>query len=568
MKKILLIALAFLATSPLFAQNFTAGGINYSVTSATAPLTVKVAYHSSFTGAANIPATVINAGTTYSVTSIEASAFSGKSGLTSVIVPSSVTSIGSGAFYACTGLTSVNIPASVSDIADFTFQGCSSLTSAKIPSSVTSIGIQAFMDCSGLTSVSISTSVASIAQSAFENCTGLTSVSIPASVTSFGPGAFFGCTGLTSVTVNWAKPLAINANVFQGIILSNALLNVPTGTAALYDATAVWTNFNIQGLVVAPILGQTFTVDGINYIVTKATLPYEVAVHTHTSFTGGANIPASVSNAGNAFAVTGINQEAFRFCTGLTSLTIPSSVTSIGSNAFRDCTGLTSVIIPSSVTIIEDQVFQSCTGLTSVIIPSSVTSVGTFAFGYCSGLTSVTIPSSVTTIGSGAFIDCKGLTSVSIPSSVTSIQFGAFSGCTGLTSVTVNWATPLAIGANVFQSVTLSNVVLNVPVGTAALYDAAAVWTNFNPINATLSNNAFNTLEDINVYPNPSNGIFNFKLNNDLQIEVYNNLGQLLLSEKMISGTNTINIENQAAGIYFLKANDGNNLSTYKIIKN
>jgi BspA type Leucine rich repeat region (6 copies)/Secretion system C-terminal sorting domain len=272
------------------------------------------------------------------------------------------------------------------------------------------------------------------------------------------------------------------------------------------------------------IFAQNFTSGGINYSVTSATAPFTVMVTTHSSFTGAANIPSTVTNAGTTY-----------------------SVTSIGIQAFYGKTGLTSVSIPASVTSIDSQAFFQCTGLTSLIIPTQLTS-----------------------IGYATFFACIGLTSVSIPSSITSIGDSAFSYCTGLTSVTVNWATPLIINANVFTGVTLANVALNVPAGTVTAYDTVAdnVWTNFNPISATLSNSAFNATAAINLYPNPSTGVFHFKLDNDLQIEVYNNLGQLLLSEKMISGTNTINIEDQAAGIYFLKANEGSNTSTYKIIKN
>lgn len=39
-------------------------------------------------------------------------------------------------------------------------------------------------------------------------------------------------------------------------------------------------------------------------------------------------------------SVTRIGQEAFRGCSGLTSVTIPGSVTFTGLYAFRDCTGL------------------------------------------------------------------------------------------------------------------------------------------------------------------------------------------------------------------------------------
>ena len=136
--------------------------------------------------------------------------------------------------------------------------------------------------------------------------------------------------------------------------------------------------------------------------------------------------------------VTKIGSDAFRNCTSLTSITIPSSVISIDFEAFEGCTSLTSVTIPSSVTSIESYVFSRCKSLTSITIPSSVTIIKNCAFEDCTSLTSITIPSSVISIGFGAFGGCTGLTSVTIPSSVTSIGSGVFDGCTGLTSIVVD----------------------------------------------------------------------------------------------------------------------------------
>ena len=140
---------------------------------------------------------------------------------------------------------------------------------------------------------------------------------------------------------------------------------------------------------------------------------------------------------------------AFRGCSGLISLTIPSSVTSIGYSAFEGCSGLTSLSIPSSVTLIESGAFRGCSGLTSLTIPSSVTLIESGAFRGCSGLTSLTIPSSVTSIGYSAFEDCTGLTSLAIPSSVTSIGSDAFYGCSGLTSLTIP-SSVTSIGSDAF----------------------------------------------------------------------------------------------------------------------
>ncbi|CDD18592.1 cell surface protein [Prevotella sp. CAG:732] len=135
----------------------------------------------------------------------------------------------------------------------------------------------------------------------------------------------------------------------------------------------------------------------------------------------------------------------------------------IGEYAFENCSGLTSVTFPSSVTSIGEYAFSGCSGLTSVTIPSSVTSIGSSAFSGCSGLTSVTIPSSVTSIGWSAFSGCSGLTSVTIPSSVTSIGDSAFEGCSGLTSVYVSWESPLSINASIFENVNTKSCILYVP---------------------------------------------------------------------------------------------------------
>lgn len=50
-----------------------------------------------------------------------------------------------------------------------------------------------------------------------------------------------------------------------------------------------------------------------------------------------------------------------------------------------------------------DYVFNGCSGLTSLTLPSSVTKIGCYALFNCIGLTSLTLPSSVTEIGEALF---------------------------------------------------------------------------------------------------------------------------------------------------------------------
>lgn len=199
-------------------------------------------------------------------------------------------------------------------------------------------------------------------------------------------------------------------------------------------------------LLALPLLASAYDcqVDGIYYNLNSDEKTAEVTYqgtdqygYPKSYYSGSVTITDKFTYDGVDYSVTSIGNNAFYYCSDLTSVSIPNSVTTIESYAFCKCSGLTSLIIPNSVTTIGSNAFSNCSGLTSVTIPNSVTRIGLYVFSDCSGLTSVTIPNSVTGIESSAFRGCSGLTSVSIPNSVTSIGEHAFYECTGLTSVTI-----------------------------------------------------------------------------------------------------------------------------------
>ena len=229
--------------------------------------------------------------------------------------------------------------------------------------------------------------------------------------------------------------------------------------------------------------------------------------------------------------VTSIGDYAFRFCDGLTSITIGNSVTSIGEGAFSGCDGLTSVTIPNSVTSIGANAFSGCVGLTSVTIPNSVTSIGDYAFRYCSSLTSVTIPNSVKTIGDYAFA-CSNIRTIY---------------CQSTTPPTYN---------NGFYDDVLMYSTLYVPTGCKSAYEAVDPWRNFWNIEEM----EFNGIEDIvadgdEINVIAQNGEIVVNGIENAMVEVYNIGGQLVYS----GNSTAIAVANK--GIYIVKVSG----KTFKI---
>jgi hypothetical protein len=91
------------------------------------------------------------------------------------VIPFTVTSIEASAFSGCSGLTGVSIPNGVTLIPNEAFGWCSSLASVSLPASVTTIGANAFFYCLALTNVVIPSSVSYLANEAFAGCFSLSS---------------------------------------------------------------------------------------------------------------------------------------------------------------------------------------------------------------------------------------------------------------------------------------------------------------------------------------------------------------------------------------------------------
>lgn len=203
------------------------------------PNTVSNIGHDAFSGNTGIQSVMIPS----SVTDIDYYAFSGCSNLLSINIPNSVTSIEYGAFRDCGGLTLVTIGNSVSYLGQGVFWGCIGLTSIALPGSLTSTGTHTFYNCSNLSSVSLPNTINSIDSCAFYGCTNLASIEIPSAVTYIGNNAFEGCSGLTTIYSRAAEAPTLGAEntAFYGVDTS---VNVIVPCGSLLSYVTRWVQFS------------------------------------------------------------------------------------------------------------------------------------------------------------------------------------------------------------------------------------------------------------------------------------------------------------------------------------
>ena len=169
-----------------------------------------------------------------------------------------------------------------------------------------------------------------------------------------------------------------------------------------------------------------------------------------------------------------------RFMMGASSLrevAFNPSTTTISSEAFKSCTSLTAITIPSSVTNIGMNAFEN-SGLKNLTIKSGVT-YSTYVYKGCNSLSSVTIEQGTRMIEEGTFAQCTGLTSVEFPSSITYIGNSAFIGCRGMEYMILHSTTPPNLGIDAFDFGIDNSCIFYVPCSAMAAYLAHEDWQPF-----------------------------------------------------------------------------------------
>ena len=327
------------------------------------------------------------------LTSIGHNAFYGCTSLTSLQFPSNLTSIGDSAFAGCKGLTSLQFPSGLTFIGGAAFKDCTSLVSLQLPSGLTSIGSAAFAYCSGLTSLQFPSGLTSIGARAFQNCTGLTSLELPSGLTKIEEGAFWGCSNINSIYAYMPDPLLFDgeAKDFPTCFNENCTLYVPKKSYTAYIVAPGWGDFKTIAKF-NPDLIRDWVTKNVAQAGTLSTVIGEDKENiTKLKLTGNLNdtdvqyleemireAALQELNLKDALLYT-INVCRFCDCKSLTSLVLPDVLQRIEKEAFRGCTGLTTISLPAGLEYMYSA-FDGNFGLTSIYANMPTPLQDTFSF--------------------------------------------------------------------------------------------------------------------------------------------------------------------------------------------
>lgn len=289
--------------------------------------------------------------------------------------------------------SNITLPSTVTKIGNEALKNNKKIVSVTIPGSVKDIGNNAFSGCPNLeriifTGADKTSNNLIIRISAFEDCTKLTECEIPARANQVVGNIFKGCTSLTEVKVNAANPYYFTQD---GVLFGPALVNYK------------------------PQYEDAYTLQ--SYPAGRE---------------GAYTIPSSVHDK----KIDQIWTSGFEGASGLTGISIPSSIGRLGTAAFEG-TGLTHVTIPDTVQQVDPAVFQNCTKLVSVKLPAGLAEIDQYMFANCISLQHVDMPDSITKINIYAFHNCTSLTSLALPKNLSSLSVGCFDKCINLQYVVV-----------------------------------------------------------------------------------------------------------------------------------
>lgn len=254
---------------------------------------------------------------------------------------------------------------------------------------------------------------------------------------------------------------------------------------------------------------QTFQSGDLTYKVVSATdKTVEVTSPSKAYALDTVVVPATVTDNGVTYTVTGIGNQAFMANGTLVSITFPDGLKTIGQRAFQSCSKLTEINMGNTVETIADNAFFSCNKVTELHLSPTVRQIGKWGLramsalvtltlgeelqavpdGMCWGntkLKGITIPDKVKVIGENAFASCSGLDSIQLGSGVDSLAGKAFAYVGNYKKMICRAAVPPVCGDEKSLGNTptvYSKATLYVREKSLELYQKTEPWKNYQTI--------------------------------------------------------------------------------------
>ena len=224
------------------------------------------------------------------------------------------------------------------------------------------------------------------------------------------------------------------------------------------------------------------TSNGVEYkyevIVPLTNFVRVTAITPADQLTGEVVIPSTVNYDGTNYVVSQIGKSAFEGYSGITEITIPSTVSVIEEKAFRNCTALREINTPQPLSSIGDYAFEGCSSIESYDLQASISKLGEGCFRNCTSLTSVTFPTSLNNIPAKAFEGCTALEEIYIDRNMLTIGEKTFFGCAAVTDFTCLTPTPPTASSNTFEGMD-AGLPVTVPMANIEQYRTATGWSYF-----------------------------------------------------------------------------------------
>lgn len=426
---------------------------------------------------------------------IDQNAFRGNTNLKEIVLPTTLTTIGYGAFEN-SGLEKLVLPASLTYIGDRAFAGISTLKEVVIPKNVT-YAPNIFAGSENLKKVTFEDGITVIPASILAG-TSVEEIHLPTSVETIDSYAFSDNEHLKKINLKDGVK-AIHSGAFSG---NGSLAQVDLPDTLEYIADYAFSGTGSLASIDLPasvkqIGYSAFYDSGLTSIHLPAKLESIGNSAFYSTRLSEVKLPASLKYLGwGAFSdidslkkvEVNSNIETSHYSNSwsspfasspLTVITIKDGVTVVADRMFEGQSGITSLTLPSSLLEVRPYAFTGI-GIESLSLPAGLQKLGTHSFARSSNLKSVIIPSSLVE-GDGAFIDSKDLVNISlasgttkiidglfrgtgfseftIPEGITEIGANAFSDNENLTTITLP-STLRAIGANAFSNTSLKRIVL------------------------------------------------------------------------------------------------------------